>query len=249
MPMIKKLRRFLDKDLVMVYTMGKVGSTAIETAIESNLTPALHIHTLYGFPPSPPYHRFKYGRLRMALHRLIVYPAKRFVLQRRKNLRIITFYRDPNARNPSMFMQALPFWLTEYFLRGDEVKVANRAEVPDMLLEAYKSVFLHEYPAQWIERELSTFTGIATEELALGTADYKVVERGKFAVFIGRAEAMDACAAPLAEFLGRNSLEISEKNRGSCKWYAPVYADFRAQLAERNDIDYCEAFRRANGYQ
>lgn len=245
-PKIQRLLHFLSGDLVMVYTMGKVGSTAVE----ANLASAFHTHTLYGLPPSPPYHRLKYGRFRVALRRLFLYPAKRFVLRRRKSIKIITFYRDPKTRNPSMFFQDLPFWLTEFYLRsGAADPNVNRAEAQELLPEAYKAIFPHEYPATWVERELAPFTGVGAEELALGRADYKVVDRGKIAIFIGRAEAMTACAKPLAEFLGLDSLEMRESNRGLGKWYAPVYRVFQSQLSKREDIDYCETFRRANGYE
>lgn len=243
--MIGRLSGILGSETVIVYTMGKVGSTAVET----NLDGAFHTHTLYGFPPSPPYHRLKFGRWRMALRRWTVYPLKRFLLRRRTRIRIITFYRDPKQRNPSMFMQDLPYWLTDYLLGTDARLGLNRAEAPDLLVDAYRAIFPHDYPAQWVARELACFSGIPASRLALGDADHKVIEHENVAIFIGRAERMDACEAPLAAFLGRATIKISATNRGEGKWYAPIYSSFQAQLAGCRDIDYCEEFRRANGYR
>jgi len=244
MPLTKQLQLLLGRNLVMVYTMGKVASTAVE----NNIGLAFHTHTLYGFPPSPPYHRLKFGRVRTIFRWLLVHPLKRMALRRRPSIQIVTFYRDPVKRNPSMFMQDLPYWLTDYLLGAGAVPGVTRAETPDLLVDAYRAVFPHDYPEQWVNRELSRFTGIAPQELMLGADDFRIVKSGRYKVFVGRAEAMEACRVPLAEFLGLDRLEINETNRGEGKWYAPLYATFQDQLAQRDDIVYCESFRRANGY-
>lgn len=246
--MRKRLQRIINRsklfskgDLVLIYTMGKVGSTSIEARLPNGF----HTHTLYGFPPSPHHHMQKFGRLGFAVRRFSVYPIKRAILRRNKKLRIVTFYRDPQTRNPSMFMQDLPFWLSRYLVRVQE---ANRSEAPDLLMEAYRTEFPHDYPQDWVRKELSPFSKIPAEKLMLGQEDYKIVEKGKYSVFVGRMENMDAYTDALFDFLGLPSGSLEAVNRGDRKWYAPLYSDFRNELKSRSDITYSEEFRKANGY-
>lgn len=267
---IRRGKHFFSNDLIMVYTMGKVGSTSLE----ARLPGGFHTHTLYGFPPSEPYHHFKFGALGVILRRLLVYPVKRAVLKARGEVRIVTFYRDPKTRNPSMFMQDLPFWLSRYLLSAPG---ANRAEANDLLIKAYCSVFPHNYPQDWVERELARFTGVAASKLMLGNEDYRIVEWGKYKIFVGRMETMASYEVPLFTFCGlpveapavspaptdtgvqtgpTSSQDtapgatptLAARNRGDHKWYAPLYADLRAMLTTTSDIGFCEPFRVANGY-
>jgi len=240
---LSEIRRWTREEAVFVFTMGKVGSTALET----HLHPAVHTHSLYGNPVCPPAQRYKYGRLGACLQRSLLQPLKRFGLRRRAHIRIVTFYRDPKERNPAMFMQDLPFWLTAYIAR---YKPAMRCEDPDFLVSAYKEIFPHDFPMIWVRDELARFTGIAPDELMLGEADHRILRRGRYSVFLGRSEALDRCRGALAEFLDRPEFgEVDSANRGNNKWYGPLYAAFLESLRRRDDIPYAEAFRRANGYQ
>jgi hypothetical protein len=235
-------REYLDAKSVLVYTMGKVGSSSVERALPS----AIHTHTLYGFPPCEEYHLQKYGRVGFALRRALTYPAKRAVLRRRGRIDIVTFYRDPRHRNPSMFMQDLPFWLTK-FLRGKTAVARNPSAT--LLLDAYRAVFPHDYPLQWVRRELGRFTSVSTPDLSLGSDDFRITEAGKLRVFIGRAERIDQCAAPLGEFLGLDTpMQVGRVNEGRNKWYSPLYETFLSQLERESDIPYSPKFRELNGY-
>jgi hypothetical protein len=240
--LVAAARRLRDERFTMVYTMGKVGSTAIERRLDA----AYHTHTLYGRPPCPPYHLYKFGAFKVWLRRFGVYPLKRALLRLRPFVRIVTFYRDPKGRNPSMFMQDLPYWLTyDAAVVGG---ASSREEAGDYLVEAYRRVFPHDYPMYWVQHELARFTGIAPEELMLGDAAFKVVRRGRYAVFIGRIESLSECLDELSEFAGRTLTDVGETNRGARKWYGPLYQPFVDGLRDNPDIEYSPGFRRANGY-
>ena len=238
----KALHQLFDEQMVLVYTMGKVGSSAVEDWLGH----AFHTHTLYGHPPSPPFHIRKYGKIGFLVRRYTVYPLKRAMIRARPRVKIVTFFRDPRDRNPSMFMHDLPFWLTNYIC---DHGVPSRVEDSEFLLTAYKKVFPHDYPGLWVRNELSRFTGIATEDLWLGNDDYRIVTQGRYSVFIGRAEKLTECLATMAEFLDiPQRAHLARINRGAAKWYAPLYRDFLQSLRADASIDYAEDFRRANGY-
>jgi len=222
--------------------MGKVGSTAVQEHIGASF----HTHTLYGRPPSPAFHKWKYGRLGMALRRITVYPLKRALIRSRSRIRIVTFYRDPKKRNPSMFMHDLPFWLVEYI---DHSGVSTRQEDAEFLVSAYDQVFPHDYPMEWIENELARFMGVPAKDLMLGSTNYRIVEKGRYSVFVGRMEALPEIIGNLTEFLGvAGNVSVLPANRGVSKWYGPIYRAFLEHLESRTDIEYSEEFRALNGY-
>jgi len=238
----KRLNRLLNEQFIMVYTMGKVGSTSVEDCLKN----AYHTHTLYGCPPSPQFHIQKYGKLWFLLRRYTIYPLKRAMIRTRRRVKIITFYRDPKDRNPSMFMQDLPFFLSSYIC---DYGISTREENPELLLSAYKQTFPHDYPAMWVHKELARFTGIAPKDLMLGNGNYHIIHQGRYSVFIGRTEALFECLPHLAEFLDMPQLtELAHSNRSTAKWYAPIYKNFIYALRADPNIEYAEEFRIVNGY-
>lgn len=238
---LDRLQLLVDADCPVIYTMGKVGSTAVEHTLSS----AYHTHTLYGNPPCPHYHQWKYGSLGVLARRWLTYPLKRLMIRMRPRIRIVTMYRDPRFRNPSMFFQDLPFWLSAFSVRPG---VSTRATSVDFLVDAYREVFPHDYPQTWVEGELSRFTGIPSEDLTLGNAPFSVVRRGRYEVFIGRAEELSDCMSQLAEFLGTDVGQLGVVNRSEAKWYADIYSQFLSRLKHRTDVHFCEQFRCRNGY-
>ena len=126
-------RSNLFKNPILIYTMGKVGSSMIERQLPN----AYHCHTLYGNPPCPPYLIFKFGKVINFIRKLAVYPLKRIILRNRKKLKIVTLYRDPLTRNPSMMFQDLHFWIADYLLSKPNF---NRESNSTMLLDIFKKV-------------------------------------------------------------------------------------------------------------
>lgn len=239
--MLSKLKTFTRKDITMVYTMGKVGSSSIE----KSLVNAVHTHTLYGTPPSPPYHLYKFGYARVFLRKLITYPVKRALLKMRRKINIVTLYRDPVYRDPSMFFQDLPYWLTYHQTRN---AVNTRSETSNYLVEAFESTFLHGYSEWWVRNELSRFTGISYQELCLGNDSCKIVDKGRFRVFLGKSENMEE----YYQLLDNNGLSIFEaedsQNRGSKKWYASAYQEFMKSYDVNLLKSKNQKFRADNGY-
>lgn len=224
--------------------MGKVGSSSIEAQIPN----AFHTHTLYGKPPSRPYHELKFGKAIMFLRKITIYPAKRFLFRRAKNVKIVTFIRRPEERNPSMFFQDLPFFVTSYLLKSSSKNSLSRIEDPELLANVYANFFDLNYGANWLESELSRFTGISVDQFDLGHSDYKKLEGYNFQIFIGKIENLNRYISELSVFVGQ-PLNIDRlSNRASHKWYAPLYSDFKVSVrtlpTTKNNLD----FKKRNGY-
>lgn len=227
--------------LILIYNMGKVGSTSVESGFKR----AVHTHTLYGFPPCSEYYKQKFGKAGCFFRKHLVDPLRRFLLKRNKEVYIISFYRDPAARNISMFMQDLPYWMSRYSRKHSG---SSREEGYGVLVRSFMEEFPHEYPEQWVEKELGRLTGLSPETLSLGIENYKIINQNQFKIFIGRNEKMDECIEPLVKHFGMNKETVNKNsNRGDEKWYADVYAKFRENV-QGSPVPGCEKFKVRNGY-
>lgn len=213
-------REFADPGRVLIYQMGKVGSTALQEAIPG----ALHLHSLYGHDVCPPrYARMVASPLSRA-GRGTSRAIRRLALARRPQVRIITFVRDPLERNISMFFQNLAHWLAL-----DDVRHVRdtRVEWEALIADAFERSFNHEYALDWFDRELKRLTGIDVFARPFDTDQAAAVfERGRYRVLLVRYERLREATAQIADFVG-TGIELGRVNRGERKWYGTLYADFK----------------------
>jgi len=234
-------RSNLFKNPILIYTMGKVGSSMIERQLPN----AYHCHTLYGNPPCPPYLIFKFGKVINFIRKLAVYPLKRIILRNRKKLKIVTLYRDPLTRNPSMMFQDLHFWIADYLLSKPNF---NRESNSTMLLDIFKDTFPHNYPETWVRDELSRFTKVPERELYLGQQNYKIITKNNLTLFVGKVEALGEYIEVLEQFVD-NELKLTPANVGKNKWYASIYDELKSPLIEISLTRVSNKFRELNGYK
>ena len=111
---------------VLIYQMGKVGSSALEKSIPNSI----HLHDLMSIQASK-----QISPVRAQLHKPVTNQVKRVLkrtimchmLKRKQQVRIISLVREPVGRNISMFLQSLPFWMADKYLKDDS---AVRSERP-----------------------------------------------------------------------------------------------------------------------
>ena len=238
--LLRSYRRYRDENTILVYQMGKVGSTALTRALGDA---AIQIVSFYpsnfSFPHTPSYGVDLPRRL---MHRLFC-PVIRLAVRRRSTLKIVTLVRDPVGRNVSMFFQELHNWLAVYFseIRPDRVS----REDFDTLLDCYRELFNHRYPLEWFDRDLKRLTGVNVYEHPFDTAEGCTrIDVGATSVLIVQAERLRERWQSVEEFCGRK-LAFREDNRGEHKWYATVYADFLERYsmsAEELDTVYSSRF-------
>src|SRR5690606_28636264 len=148
----KRIFSASSSNAVLVYQMGKVGSSSIS----ESLSKSAHMHTLYGNPPC----KVLLDMERRGIWKLlgIIYDfLRRTTIRFRREVKIITVIRDPIERNVSMFFQDFPFWYIAY--RKDNQSVSRFSD-SSLIEDMYEDVFPHSYVDSWFDKEIKRLTGI-----------------------------------------------------------------------------------------
>lgn len=220
---LSMFRKNIDSNRVLIYQMGKVGSTTIESAIDNSE----HFHSLYFNEPC----RVRGGafEMRNTIRKLIVLPVKRFVIRRRSVVKIVTIVRDPAARNISMFFQDMHYWLVEFDKNNS---YDTRQEGMDYIYQAFNGAFDHGYYDKWFDSEIKRFTGIDVFKINFDKSEGVLrVSEGRYDILFATAEKLntDNSISMLEEFLGE-SVCLESKNVGGNKWYGGIYSKFKKEF-------------------
>lgn len=159
---------------VLIYQMGKVGSSALEKSIPKSI----HLHDLMSIdaekqisPVRAQLHNPATNYIKRLLKRLIMSR----MLKRKKQVRIISLVREPIGRNISMFFQSLPFWMAAKYLNDDS---AVRSERSQLLHEAFEEHVNHQYPLEWFDNESShSLASTCLHTLLIMSLDIKFTKR------------------------------------------------------------------------
>ena len=206
----REVRRVLNGDPapVIVYQMGRVGSTALVVALQQSSInrPVLHVHFL-----SPNGVRFLY-RLYVAAYgswRSVPENHKRHVLRshaigkylnRARRYQVITLVRDPVATNISGFFHNRRLWSTDGLDETGETPGTIQS-----LEERFLSEYPHSVPLQWFDHEL-----------------YRVFEVDLFAGPFAREDGHQICHGRRATVLAFKSERLSECVREACRQFLDV---------------------------
>lgn len=246
--MNKKLSKFSDEDAVLIYQMGKVGSSALEVSLDN----CLHFHNLFLNPPNPPHYKLLYpGRIAKLKYSASLMLKRRF-LSARDEVKIITLTRCPFERNVSMFFQAFPFWMAEYYSGfGDLLKAHNnREEGLEVVWDCFKRNFNHEYSFNWFEVELKRFSGVDIFKKSRPVdSGYSYYKNGKFNILLVEMDRINELGPIIEEFSGQE-MRKTTSNSGEKKWYRDVYRSFRKEYLEayKNEFSYLKDTRYGEWY-
>jgi hypothetical protein len=221
--MFRKLKEtyriYSNVDNVLIYQMGKVGSTSLENSLKNSI----HIHTLYGNPPC----HVQYKQRRNGFKAVVGYIGdivRRFAIKKRSKIKIISLVREPYSRNVSMFFQDLSHWIYYFVGQGN---YDNRVEDKNYLYKVFLESFDHDYLNNWFDKELKRFTGI---DIYLNEFDiekgFSVYKKGKFEVLLVTAESLNDNEDAISKFIN-HKVSIKSENRSNSKWYRELYQDFK----------------------
>lgn len=220
------VRKYADEDRILIYQMGKVGSTSLGRALGDR---GIQIHNFY--PSNEPWPRLPTYGLGLArkLAHAIFYRAIRRGVRKRRTLKVITLVRDPIARNISMYFQDIHYWLAHYHTER-RPNIGRRDDI-DVVSDCFREMFDHRYPLEWFDRELKRVTGVDVYDYTFDrNTGCSRVETGTTSILIIQAERLSENWSQVEAFCG-SKLEWREDNRAARKWYGPSYDAFLARFS------------------
>ncbi|CAH0527275.1 putative capsular polysaccharide synthesis family protein [Vibrio hippocampi] len=209
------VKMLFSKEVIIVYQMGKVGSTSLYNNIKRSTTvPVIQIHRLRLVPGT----FVNRGGVRFQLRKIWVYVIKKAI--RNKNIKIISVTRNPIKRNISDFFQTL-----DHFIKVNELNVKQLKT--DELIE----IFLTQYPQY---SSISWFYEQVEKYFEINVYESKLLKKNKIAKFknknvellVFRIEDIKERMLEIEGFLGFDIGELKRDNSAEKKWYGDVYANF-----------------------
>ncbi|MFC1812461.1 putative capsular polysaccharide synthesis family protein [Thermodesulfobacteriota bacterium] len=217
----QRLKKERDCVPIIIYQMGKVGSTSILQALnEYGLKPVYHVHRM-----NPTYieevrkehitsnHVPPNDSLGLELYKTICL--------KKKNAKIITIVREPISRNISAFFQNFNrFTGLDYSKSHLEIK---------KLIEIFLSEYKHDVPLTWFDKEIKQTLGIDIYQHPFPKEKgYLTIRKDCFNLLILKLELPDTLKQEvISEFLEVNDLFLQRKNVGQEKVYSETYRKFR----------------------
>jgi len=248
-----KLRLTGRDDPIIVYTMGKVGSSTISRSLVDiyGMNGVHQVHWLTPAALARDERHYRNQALRYADTEFARDFFPRYVwrgqylsqmLSRNRNrnlpLRVITLVRDPVARNISAFFQNLrTFFDYDY-------KAELRARGADSVKNELIQLFLDHYvagsdvlevdcdPISWLDDELNRNLGVDVFAQPFPIErGFEIYETSDVRVLLIRLEDMRRSAVPaLMDFLELDEFELKDANVGMAKPYASHYREVVAGL-------------------
>lgn len=205
---------------ILIYQMGKVGSSTVERSLKGIGRPVVHIHHLNPRTRAAVRRQHEEKGLPTPAH----YRAADAVLrdlEQGRQLDVVTLVREPVSRNISAFFQNIRVFGHDPERLGPE----RVAELTEQFIERYA----HHVPLRWFDDELREMLGIDVYARPFPRSrGHTTLESPRARVLILKSELPDpAKAEALATFLGLASPPpIRRANVGAEKGYREVYAAF-----------------------
>jgi hypothetical protein len=201
-----RLRRGLRRaPPVLVFQMGKVGSTSILNSVAPQW-PGLTIHV---------HDVAKHRAVRPA-----VKVAYEEVIRKRAPVFIISPVREPVGRAISLFFQNFNLHI------GDEREPSSFGS--DELIEIFLRRFGNDRSLTWFERHFQPIVGVDVYRHGFDPAGFQVIHEGNTRILLMRCELPDRTKNELIRtFLQLESFSLENTNVAAEKGYAAAYEKFK----------------------
>lgn len=200
---------FRKKIDVVVYTMGKVGSSTVSTSLKKAGLTCLDIHfwaqdrilaSLKNSVEDPD--------IEIIPEHIIDSILARNALTRQGKLKIVSLIRNPIMRNISAVFQNMP-----QSAAGDDARMMER-------LRNYAV----RTPDHWFEADFIPTTGIDVFSAAIDrSADHYRFSTAEFDILLMKLESPDARKVELLQEFSGQAVELVRANEAGKKWYYDVY--------------------------
>ena len=210
---------------VLVYTMGKVGSSTISTSLEAAGVGCFDVHFLETERLTKMLRKYLNDPdIKKTPPHIIASIRARDYIESQSSVKMISLVRNPIMRNISAVFQNTPKRLD-----GDIEAIMAR-------LRNYAT----RIPDDWFQKDFKPITGIDVLSADIDSkADHFRFSKGKFEVLLLKLEADDVRKSDLiGEFLGKK-VKLKRANEAQNKWYRDIY---RQAIEAPGDIrqDYIE---------
>lgn len=210
----------IKNEVILVYTMGKVGSSSIYYSILDNVA---QIHSLDTEIPTK-YFTSKdrstwIGHLvSRIIWRSVIKRVRKCVVNSEK-VKIITGVREPISRNISSYFQGM---------KVEELKNCNS----DDILNEFYTVTNHTVPLYWFDCEIKRHLGIDIFDYNFDKEQgYTVLKSGKYEIFIYRIEDLDRVINEVEEFVGAHNFKYTKKNITNKKLKSDLLSNFKNNIS------------------
>lgn len=205
---------------ILIYQMGKVGSSSILEALTALNLSVIHLHTLNQRNIVAAEDRSAKRGLSLPAHIRASKRVRAKLIGHGKPLRIVTAVRDPIARNISAYFQNLNTF-------RQRKKDFDTAELEGMMKQFVK-VYPHDLPLGWFDTEIKEILGVDVYEYPFPqTAGTQIIQQNEIRILILRAETPDETKVrALRAFLDIPEMVIEPKNVGANKDYSEYYNHF-----------------------
>jgi hypothetical protein len=214
------------EQMVLVYHMGKVGSTSIFESLVTAGVP--NIHHLNRLNPD----NIEQVQRGYRERDLPVPPGDEEGLRVYEELQALPFrikcispVRDPIRRNLSAF-----FFTDERFT-GE--KIAEGRLSIEVLLDCFLREYAHDVPLTWFDVEMKQTLGVDVYKHPFAQADgFQVISEGACDVLLLKCEMDDGRKTEIVrDFLDIDSFRLQSRNRGQDKDYGSIYAEFTSSVS------------------
>lgn len=242
-----RLRTLLDewqrRQPLIVYQMGKVGSSSIVASLKA--LPATwtvhHVHTLTtaGMASAEAiYHRIcresgssYFPRARHLLSsRYLQQQLRRRAQGQATGARwkVITLVREPVGRNISEFFQVIDYTLPNFVERYNTGALSMEETV-----QTFLERFDHETTLRWFDQEIKPTLGIDVFATPFPkTQGYQIYKGAQADLLLLKLEQLDECGGQaFEEFLGLRDFSVVKTNVAAEKAYGDAYQRFQSALA------------------
>ena len=235
-----RAQRDVQREPLIIYQMGKVGSSTLMRTFESLAHPyeLFQVHALTWPWIRKIEEQYRHassvkGRPILDEH-ILASRYLRGLMDRRKpayRWKVITLVRDPIARNISTFFQGFPIYFPHLsgLIEGRDEMDTRVNQIIDVFLEQYAE---HNAPLTWYDEHFKPVFGIDVFDQPFDTSKgYRIYRTDRADVLLIRLEDFDRIISQaIHEFTGLRIGDIRPANISSQKSYSSAYEAFRKRI-------------------
>ncbi len=220
---IKELNA-LNKNSVVIYQMGKVGSSSIEKTLLKHGVHVIHSHK---FTPENVYF---YDLSIVSKFKKVAASIRFFITQyffKIKACKVITIVRDPIDRNLSQMFHHIDLLIYE------RTKLDSRREVSanELFQEIFENDINLKYAEEWFEKEFYRATGFNYQRLEFDIEEgYGLAKQKEKEFLFLRFENLNSLESVIGDFCKIEDFKLDNTNRSTRKWYSDLYTEFKSHL-------------------